>query len=541
MKLFKNAVNSFLILLVFVAVSCEQEQEITVGGEVLPGSERNFEFDTISDVIKLKKIQNNRVQTNNLPFYRLGSYKGKKYELVVKPVKAAEDNVRNFDEQTFARLKSVNLILGYRSEVLQVNTSAEDVKDTLRVLENTTIGEMIGVNVMLLGQEIKSTNFEIAPDPNSVVPPVVYYNDGSSSNTSSNKIDVNLAGDLLANKTVEFPSGGKVLFSRNGNEELSNLLKTSRNIEDAGGAISINLNLEKFSDYFVGADGGVIMSRPELIAKSTSSSFENAFKAIYLQLMEEQNDVLLELLSNADVVSRIQVIFDVVDKDGKDSTLTDKVDGEDVISTSFEVPFLLNNAQGQEIINLINVIDGDMNSENSDLLTIQGGIGGAVASLELFPNDEDFNDFLNKKRIVSEAFLRFVTSDESDLPDRLLLSRLDVPEAIGFSNFNSDGSVSLEKGDNGETFYDIVITNLIQQILNQNSFDASREVNQELLLSLYDGEVSAYLSAISSGDVGNYFIDRNLLFSEENVSIHTSNVEVDALKPKLIIKFTPAN
>ena len=551
MKLIQNAVKGLIALLVFV--SCENDTEVTVGKEVLPGSEVNFEIDPISGVINLEQVSTARVQTNNLPFYRLGNDGQFKYELVIKPIHAQANEIRSLEDTLlFARFKSANLILGYRyNEIARSTSTAVDALDTLKIVEGSLSGTSLNLNVKWFDQQINTINFGQASA-------ATYYADGSSS-VPSNNIDIKSAPfvNLATNSIVEFPELSTD-FNPDANVEIpSTSLRQSKNIEDANGVLNIELNKAIFETYFV-SEGSSILSQEELTALSVNAQFEEAFKAFYLEVIDGQN-ALAEVTANSQFVRpRLQMVFDIVNEQGEVQTQTVTVN--DVVEefTTFEVPFDFDVSSADlldgQVINIVEVLSESEGNPDNTTVELVNGFNGSIASLKLFPNEERFEQIHSKKRIISEAVLRFTADAEvgefDELPNRLSVNFSEgTPIAISdFANLSgSTGALFanhiLEKKlveAEDRIVYDVIITEHLQQIFNQEDFRGAIALNRDLVLSLYvDDEVPVYVRAKGIDNEKSFFYNRSLLFSGEKLSIFTSNAEEEASRPELIIKFTP--
>ncbi len=244
--------------------------------------------------------------------------------------------------------------------------------------------------------------------------------------------------------------------------------------------------------------------------------------------------------------------------------ISDTVNDNVISSNTFEVPFdLVTNENGSQVINLIT--DNRVNTnttENSDVSILRNGINGSVMQIQLLPKESDNNlkAILDKKIIVSEATLRFTakTSETAfeELPNRLALNFSESTGSItDFDIFNTNNPEEtlftnhiLEKKQMGDNvIYDIIVTEHVQQILNQSEgVDASEEFNRNLILSVYNDEIAPFYSRVkstqdNSNTIDGFFVFGGVLYSTQKVSIYNNMVSDDELKPKLILKFTPSN
>lgn len=556
MKLFRNAIKATAALLVFFTVSCnDEEREVTVGGEVLPGSSVRFETDMLQNAISLTSLKTNKIRTNNLPYYRLGNFDGFKYELALKPIRANKDDIRGTDneETTFVKFKEASLVLAYRYENL-----LDDKNDATTNVNTLTIREgNLGTNTPL---KVKADFIEqkiLIGEPESAVLGVAgYFSDGSTTvGTASNTIKKN-PNSVAPEFSINIPKEA-VAVEVSRNEEIRNgNLRRSNNIEDAGGAVVIPLPKEKFENYFKTTDDSAVLSRKILIDKSTSTNFENTFKAIYVEVAENQESLIQLLSSNRFVISRMKVIFDIVDASGNPKTITENnTEGNSVTINSFEVPFdFVSDNNESQIINIINDLRPAKKTTNT--IDLENGVNGTVATLKLLQNNLD-NEF-QKEQVISQAIMRFFakTDDENfeNLPNRLALNFSESANSIIDFNNNANNQndalfknhlLKKQKTAAGQVFYDLIVTEHIQQILNQATFREAEKGNMNLILSIYnDNETPAFIAAKATlGESGTdgFFINRGILYSNDKVSIYTENAADENVRPKLITKFTTIN
>lgn len=568
MKLIYNAAKFIAALLLITIFSCENDQEVTVGGEVLPGSAIKFKEIVLDDVVNLEQVSTERVQSNNLPYYRLGKNAKALYELVLKPRKGSNlplEKVGNQKNDTMYRFNSAKLVLSYRfDQTAQVDESTVSFK----IRENASQkSEGLNVKVFLLDQTILNLNPEKEGEN-------VYYADGWQPQ-ESNIIDLEKEKVELDSDKVSSPAKDILNVTVNGNPGVSNtLLRLSKNIEkvDPGAAFNIDLKAPQFEEYY----GKASLSAEELNVKS-GSAFQDFFKAFYIKPNDDADDVFELLPAESNVISRVEVVFDLVDEKGNPF----KEEGVDEQKQQYVFFYLNNqnitldpslNAEGDraQSINLIKSSKGDeMPSENSVMLS--NGVG-SIAKLKLFPDlktedpsntkslltmlyEEGFvEDGFSLNSIISEAVLRFTAKTTVDLPDRLVLNRFNESGFLkDFSDaLNTEGGLSknhlIKKQEiDGEMVYDIVITEHLQRILNQKTLEEAQSQNFDLSLGIYNEEEGARLisaSQVAEGDDKgrDFYIFENSLYSSDEVSIYSSNdMAGKSLKPKLIVKFTPTN
>lgn len=571
MKLIHNAAKSIAALLLVTFFSCESDQEVTVGGEVLPGSTVKFKEIVLNDVVNLEQVSTTRIQSNDLPYSRLGKTADALYELVLKP--RVGSNLPPEDNDTLLyKFSSAKMILSYRLDGptdtdIDVNTKSYSIKNNSLQKEGS-----LPVKVFLLNQRVLNL------DPEEAIANV-YYADGWQ--PKAENILALDRGDRveLGAGLIQSPTNEPFNVDTVGNSNVSNTaLQLSKNIEDALGNSAFILDLKeggKFQEHF----GVESLTREKLLEKS-GRSFQEAFKAFYLNVDGNEVDNVFEVLpnnttSNA-VISRVEVVFDLMDRNGNP---VNQLDGNGVdtgVVRKHHAFFYLNNENiglGEEVIRAQNInfitplnIETGGSNDAADSVELKSGIG-SIAKLKLFPKPQDVNgkslldslfteedynrEGFNVKSVISKAVLRFIAKNTDGLPDALALNPYakNANEStpgflIDFNTANVSNETlfrdhlikKTEVGD--DVVYDIVVTEHLQQIFNQNELKEAEEQNSELSLSIYnEKEEVSLISGLKTTEEGNneekFYVFGGVLYSNDKIKISS--------KPKLIIKFTPTN
>ncbi len=582
MNLVRTVAKTATALLVCACISCENEQDITIGSEVLPGSSLEFKEVEIENAVNLTQVSTQRVQTNNLPYYRLGKSANAKYDLVLKP--RVGRNLPNVQADaakpdTLYRFSSAKVVLSYRFE-----TDSTTVVDDTRVSYLIKAGRQqnadgkVQVKLFDLDQNIQTNDGSNANNN-------IYYADGSR--PSGENLNLNVATGELANVSIEAPLLDRFEIDVTGNAGLGDTnLQRSKNVEGVSGEKKTALEIasDGLNQLFQNHFSSNPLSVNDLTTK-TQTEFIGEFEAFYLQTVADETNNVFEVLpqdtSTTDVspvLSRIEIAFDLVaDVSGTKFKVKD-TNGNDVdLDKQHLVYFYLNNdggffdteAAGQNI-NIITELNTVPQSESE--VYLRNGIG-SVGKLELFsesdPNNNGKNlleslfegniisDF-NKDDVISKAVLRFtVKGTEEGLPGRLVLNRNNLrlgTESLFLTDFNNNvSSIDLLKANHlieksvvdGNTVYDIVITEHLQQILNQDNVEGAKNLNFDMTLSIFnEGDRIAAIPGLNTvgGETQTFFMLEGTLLSDGEVKISNSNDETEtALKPKLIVKFTPTN
>ncbi len=576
MKLIRTVAKTAAALLVLVCFSCENEQDITIGGEVLPGSSLEFKEVEIENAVNLTQVSTKRVRTNDLPYYRLGKSANTKYDLVVKPQTGDVSAIQG--SKNFYKFKSAKIVLSYRFKDTTKNVGENLVAYQIKKGRQQNAEGEVRVKLHRLKQVIESNDFSVAFENR-------YFSDGWRNGINDLRwpwgaedldlieemsikpsftddfIEVSTLGDL---NTLGTP----LVLSKN--------VEKSTSIENKTTAVSIDLSAS--SSLFVDFFGENKLDAETLIRKS-GIDFQKEFNAFYFEVIEDQTANVLEVLPNnflsgveiaTPVISRVEVVFDVVDEEGNSVKVKDDSGNDTDTNQEYYLFFPLTNINSSGIgepaqtINLIANLNENDSASDSEIY-LKNGVG-SVALLQLFSDElltsffeeNTINEF-NKDAIISRAVLRFTAEGISEsYPERLVLNRHRLPRggsgSLFLTDFNDNiSSLSLLEGNHllkkqevdGNTIYDIVITEHLQEIFNQNNLQSAEIQNFDMTLSIFnrDDRITAIPGFKTEGSsTQEFYMLEGSLLSDEEVKISNSNVENEtSLKPKLIVKFTPTN
>ncbi|MFT4698662.1 MAG: hypothetical protein ACI9SJ_001818 [Flavobacteriaceae bacterium] len=543
MKLTKIVPQIGVILFFIIALASCEEDFNTIGVDII-GDEIN-NVDSIIDrsvIAYSKKI--NAVETNNLPAYKLGTYKDPIFglstaDLVSQIVMPANDpSFGEDDEDAYpVVVDSVYLYIPFFNESTEVETGTFTY-ELDSIFGNAPFQFSVYESNYFLNDFDPESNFEETQK---------YYSTlGEVFNTNSN------IGDLLYETNDFTPSNEGYRFTRideNNDTLVLNL--------DPG--IRVALSNEFFLEKIINQQG-----EPELLNNST---FQEYFRGILIDVeaINGMGSLFIFDINNANITIYYGYDTNILDDDENPIIDTEDLDEDGDVTEfvteknteEFEFSFSGINTNMLTTEDLIDFDNPDIvNGEES--LYLRGG-DGYVTVIELFGEDNDDNGvadeleaFRNQQWLINEANLIFYVDQDqvtggSSEPERILIYDLnndrvlvdygfDLTQGESPENALTQHLGKLERGndENGD-YYKIRITNHISNLINRDS------TNISLGLVVSQNVVQGGFKELETIDEPVTTVPSSCVISTEGTVLHGNLSPNEGKQLKLRIYYTDPN
>jgi len=384
------------------------------------------------------KVQ--RQQTNTLGNLLLGVYNDNTYGKMTSNV-VAQLSLGNTSPSfgNDAIVDSVVMTIPYFSTPI-----GADGRKTIYQLDSVYGNDPINLSIY------RNNYFVRDLDPENNYEPQAYYTN------QFNTFENNHEADPIISFPNFKPSANEIqLYQLNEEEEIDTLRGSPR--------FRVRLPNQYFQELIIDREGS-----SELVS---NSNFQNFFRGLYFKAESTGNSGNMSLLNFASADANIVIYF---------RTTTPLSTNEDPEGTFYQREYTLNFSS-----NAFNVLESDYEQlPTDDKLYLKGG-EGSISVIDIFTDQEQLDSIRNLNWLVNEANLTFYVDenvdDNENQPDRLFI--YDVNNRTVLRDYTFDISANnnnplnsrlihlgpLSEDDNGDRFYKIRITELVNNIINSDS------------------------------------------------------------------------
>ena len=504
-----SKITLLVILGTFCFTSCDDDFS-EVGSNIVDNP--NFEallFDSAEIQAKTRKLE--RVQTNNLSGYSFGVYNdavyGKKTSNFVTQLSLSNTNPEFYTDPV---LDSVVLNLPYFSTV--VGTEEDQY---LYKLDSVYGDSPIKLSVY------ESTYFLRDIDPENDYEPQVYYSD------QTNLFEQYLNPTPILEIPDFKPTNNPVVYFEEGEEEEIDTIYTAP-------ALRVNLPTAFFQEKILNQqDNDVLLS---------NANFRNYLRGLYFKAESADAEGNLTYFNfnaalDGQPAANITLYF-------KTHLEEDYTEQDSAVSREFRLNF------GPAKVNLFE--NEYQTAPQDEKLYLKGG-EGSIAEIDLFKDQNQLDSLREKDWLINEANLLFYV-DENQVPDnqkqpeRIFVYDIKNEKVLGDYMFDVSANENdpltsrtvhlgrLSKDEDGNRFYKIRVTNLVNNIINKDS------TNTRLGVSVSQNvNISSLVKAdFEDQDIDVEKVPSTHAISPEGTVLYGPNAALEAKKLKLNIFYTEA-
>ncbi len=447
----KRVINLFVLTLVISSIFTACEQDFSeVGSDLVNNNNfnallfENTEIDAFSAKV-------DRVQTNNSNVFLLGTYSdeiyGKTEANILSQLSLNTPDPSFGDDPV---LDSVVLNIPYFSTVIDI-----DGQKTIYELDSVYGNEPINFSIHRSNYYLRSL------DPSNNYDPQIYYSD------QGDVIEQNIETNALYTDENFVPSAEEIITTAPLEDEDG---EPTEEIEVTRTAPALRVKFsEDIIDYFT----NVIINQEGTSNLLSNANFQDYFRGLYFKVNSQTGEGNMSLLNFNNAAITLYYTYDytveVENDDGE--TIEDEREAQREFTLSF-VP------------NRVNVFKNEFNNLPEDeKLYLKGG-EGSIALIDLFTNDTQLDSIREQNWLVNEANLKFyVDKSVADNQQPLRLFIYDINNNSVLSDYTFDVSANtnnpltsrlihlgpLSEDDHGDKFYKIRVTNLVNNIINNDS------------------------------------------------------------------------
>lgn len=420
-------------LLALAFTSCDDDFS-EVGSSLVDNSNFDAELYTTNN-LNTYSSSLDRVATNGLPVYQLGTYHdgvyGKTKANLLTQVSLSNPNPQFQDS---AELDSVVMTIPYYSRLTE-QTFEEKTYELDSVYGNGRIDFSIYRSNYYL------RNF----DPDDEYNSQKYYSDQAS------VFESNLDPDPIVEVNNYRPVAEPLTVI---NED-----KTDTT------TVSPRMRISLPKDYFK----SLILDNAGSNALISNSNFRDFFRGLYFKVESETNQGVMTYLNFASEDAKITLYYnyDFTDVNGEVSNL----------SSSYDLNF------GPS---LINTFDTQNNTPPQQENIKLKGYSGSIGVVDLFPDESELDSIRDLDWLVNDANLRFYVNEEElpasyEQPERIFVYDLESGQTLSDYEFASDVLKNdilnsrrvhlgrLSEDDEGNAYYKIRLTNYMNNLMSSDS------------------------------------------------------------------------
>ena len=559
--------------------SCDDEIS-NVGAGALNGSQLDIEDGEVAVTVSQVNVEQPR--TNNLDYYLLGNNTDEseitnRFSILSQVFSYSTAIADSFTETTDDddnitssttinyTLESATLVLPFKYSLVETDTS-DDVERYS--FDSTITGNSLSLNVYLSNYLLQTT----APNELSATTEE-YFADKSNGTDffdesymqtllTSYPVDLNQF-DYSANSDEDYDFEIPLSFTEEDGEEQdyegedkSNLFPAIRiplitNQEDDTESNPFKTILNEI--IIVDNDDDGLKDEIDISA-FIDEDILNTFRGLYIESSSDSNAIIDILQSNTYVNSGIQLIF---------SKQTNFIDNENTDNNEITNETVITTLNLSNPINFIDKTENSQLTQSSTEIILEGGLG-KVAQVDLFEND-DLQNLISENILLNNAVLKLTVNTESeyftseeDLPDNIFINHFENGSVLTDYTNNSSSesaedniesiqenhliSIRDENGDiiydeNGNITYEIVITQHLANILNQDTDEDANNTNTSLVISTTNNLNTTNTSRLFNPKIEQY-INQGSLLSFKTVPLYSSNEGDINKKPRVATKYT---
>ena len=443
----KKGINLFVLILIISSIFTACEQDFSeVGSDLVDNSNFNSLLFKNSE-IDAHSVKVDRVQTNNSNVFLLGTYKDEVYGNTKANILSQLNLVSpdpSFGDNPV--LDSVVLSIPYFSTAIDI-----DGQETIYELDSLYGNEPIKLSIHQSNYYLRSL------DPANNYDQQLYYSD------QGEIFEQNIEPVALYTDENFVPSAEEIITTIPvENEETT----TEKEVIRKAPALRTLLSKEFFKNLIIDQEGTSYLRN--------NSNFQDYFRGLYFKVNSPTGEGNMSLLdfNKASITLHYTYNYTVNIENEEGETVEEEREGQREFILSFGP-------------NRVNVFENDFNTLPEDeKLYLKGG-EGAMAVIDLFTNEVQLDSIREQGWLVNEANLKFYV-DES-VPDNqkqpLRLFIYDINNNSVVSDYTFDASTNennplasrlihlgpLSEDDNGNRFYKIRVTGLVNNIINKDS------------------------------------------------------------------------